>query len=830
MSYSIEQITELTGATRIGKVEATIDWLLTENTQLSFPEETLYFAIPDKQNGEEKIIADLYARGVRNFVVEVKNTWLGNAAPVNYADYPACNFLEVSNALKTLQKLVEKHRSNYHIPMIGVTGSTGKTIVKEWLYQLLSQDRIVARSPYTSNGQIGVPLSVWQINDQSQLAIIEAKSLESGEMRALQSIIQPTIGVFTSIGRTSQERFSSLQEKCEEALGLFKDCDVIIYNGDDEFIRDSVGKSLFSAREIAWSRVDTDKPLFITSVKKGDTSAEITYQYLGMENSYCFPFTDDISINYSINCLAVCLYLMLPPEEITARMAKLRPIASRLELKNGKRGCVLIDDSYDLDINTLEAALEFQYRHAENKKMEKTLILSDILDTDKAPNVLYKRVGQLLDEHGITRLIAVGRELASAASRFEMKCDFFPDTDALFASGVMQLLNHEIVLIKGARTFNFERIVDYLELKDRDTVLKVNLNALINNLNYFRNKLLPTTRTLCMVKAGAYGAGAVEVSKALRDEKVDYLGVATADQGVEIREAGVTTSIIVTNPIHSSLKKIFRYSLEAEIYNFRILEEIIHSAEREGMMNVPIHIKVNTGMNRMGFDVAELPMLIRKLKEQNTVIPRSIFSHLAGSDGKEFDEFTHQQIALFDKVSSEFQAAFSHRILRHIANSAAVERFPELAQFDMVRLGIGLYGVNPCDNSIINNVSTLQSTIIQLRDVAEGETVGYSRRGKIVKPTRIAVLRIGYGDGLDRHLGNGNFYCLVNGQKAPYVGNICMDLCMIDVTGIACREGDKAVIFGDDLPVTMLADQLGTIPYEVLTNMLPRVKRVYIRE
>lgn len=826
MSYAIESIAKLIGARRIGDTEATIDWLLTDSRSLSFPEETLFFALNTKRNDGAKYIPDLYARGVRNFVVE----------KLPEEEYPLSNFLVVNNTLKALQKLAELHRARFTVPVIGVTGSNGKTVVKEWLHQLLSPDRAVVRSPRSYNSQIGVPLSVWQMGDTTELAVFEAGISEVGEMRSLETIIKPTIGIITSIGGAHQENFFSLQEKCQEKLQLFKGCDVIIYNGDNEMITNCMSKSLLSAREIAWSLVDKDKPLFINKIEKKRNHTVIQYRYLEMDNAYQIPFIDDASIENSLNCLAACVYLMLPPEQITERMAHLEPVAMRLEVKEGKNNCVLINDSYNSDLVSLEIALDFLYRRSLDKKMKRTLILSDILETGQSASTLYRRVAKLVHSKNIDKIIGIGGDIASAVTRFDstigkvvMEKYFFPNTDAFLNSAIFKNLNNEIILIKGARSFGFERISEELELKVHETILEINLSALVNNLNHFRAGLDPKTRVICMVKASAYGAGSYEVAKTLQEHRADYLAVAVADEGSDLRKAGVTSSIIIMNPEMTAFKTMFDYKLEPEIYNFHILEALIRAAEKEGVTNFPIHVKIDTGMHRLGFNPEDVPLLVKRLKGQNAVIPRSIFSHLVGSDSAQFDDFTRGQIALFDRVSTEFQGEFTHRILRHICNSAGAERFPE-AQFDMVRLGIGLYGIDPATNAIIHNVSTLKTTILQIRNVPANETVGYSRKGTLTRDSRIAALPIGYADGLNRHLGNRNAYCLVNGQQAPYIGNICMDVCMIDVTDIDCKEGDQVIIFGNDLPITYLSDKLDTIPYEVLTSVSSRVKRVYYQD
>lgn len=821
MSNSIEEIASVIGAKRIGNHPAHIDWILTDSRSLCFPEETLFFALKTKRNDGHKYIADLYERGVRNFVVGTLTT--------EPESYPDANFLVVGSPLKALQRLASRHREQFQVPVVGITGSNGKTIVKEWLYQILSPERIITRSPRSYNSQIGVPLSVWMMNEHTELGIFEAGISEMGEMEALKPIIQPTIGVLTNIGGAHQENFTSLQDKCMEKLQLFKDCDVIVYNGDNELISSCVSKSLFTAREIAWSTKDNERPLFIESIQKDDTGTTIKYRYLGFFKEYRIPFIDDASIENSLHCLAVALYLMVSPEDIAERMLHLEPIAMRLEVKEGKNGCILINDSYNSDFASLDIALDFMARRTEDKERKRTLILSDILETGQSGKLLYRQVAELVHSRGVNRIIGVGEEISASASRFEIEKNFFRSTSELIESGILSTLKNEVVLIKGARMFHFDQITDLLELKVHETILEINLNALTDNLNFYRNKLKPETKMVCMVKASAYGAGSFEIAKTLEDHRVDYLAVAVADEGADLRKAGIGSSIIIMNPEVTAFKTMFDYRLEPEVYSFHLLEELIKAAEREGATNCPIHIKIDTGMHRLGFDPADMPRLIERLKRQSAVIPRSVFSHLVGSDAERFDAFTRHQIETFEQAAAELQAGFSHKILRHICNTAGIQRYPG-AQFDMVRLGIGLYGIDPSTNQMLHNVTTLKTTILQIHDVPADETVGYSRKGVLNRNSRIAALPIGYADGLNRHLGNGKGYCLVNGQKAPYVGNICMDVCMIDVTDIDCKEGDKAIIFGDELPVTVLSDILDTIPYEILTSVSERVKRVYYQD
>lgn len=823
MSSSIEEIVSVIGANRVGDRPAQVDWILTDSRSLCFPEETLFFALKTKRNDGHKYIEELYARGVYNFVV--------TEIPKKMQGCKDINFLVVSNVLKALQRLAAKHREQFDVPVVGITGSNGKTVVKEWLYQLLSPERRITRSPRSYNSQIGVPLSVWMMDSHTELGIFEAGISEMGEMEALEPIIRPTIGVLTNIGGAHQENFTSLQEKCMEKLLLFKDCDVIIYNGDNELISSCVAKSLFAAREIAWSMKDVERPLFVEKIEKDATGTTVKYRYLGFFKEYRIPYIDDASIENSLNCLAVALYLMVSPETIAERMACLEPVAMRLEVKEGKNGCVLINDSYNSDFASLDIALDFMARRSEGKMRRRTLILSDILETGQPGKLLYRQVADLVHSRGVDRLIGVGEEISAASARFEVKDkQFFQTTKELITSGVLASLRGDVVLVKGARAFHFDEVTDLLELKVHETILEINLNALVDNLNYYRNKLKPETKLMCMVKASAYGAGPFEVAKTLEEHRVDYLAVAVADEGADLRKAGITCPIIIMNPEVTAFKTMFAYRLEPNIYGFRILEDLIKAAEREGVSNFPIHIKIDTGMHRLGFDpYNDMKPLVERLNRQSAVIPRSVFSHLVGSDSSRFDAFTRKQIETFEAASAELQAGFTHKILRHICNTAGIERYPG-AQFDMVRLGIGLYGIDPYTNRVLHNVSTLKTTILQIHNVSADETIGYSRKGVLHRDSRIATVPIGYADGLNRHLGNGNAYCLVNGQKAPYIGNICMDVCMIDVTGIDCKEGDKVVVFGDDLPVTVLSNALDTIPYEILTNVSNRVKRVYFQD
>ena len=826
MNYTIEKITTLIGARRIGTADATIGWLLTDSRSLCFPEETLFFALKTTRNDGHRYIDDLYRRGVRNFVVAA------DAVPL-WGRLEGANFLVVPSPLAALQRLAERHRDEFDIPIVGITGSNGKTMVKEWLNQLLSPSMTVTRSPKSYNSQIGVPLSVWLLNEQTQVGLFEAGISQPDEMPSLADIIQPTIGLLTSLGPAHQENFRSLEEKCMEKMQLFHSAKVLAYNSDDDIISRCIRRSGFKGEKIGWSRENLSAPLYIEKVSLASNPSPLTavsYIYKGTRASYCLPFFDEASLQCSFACAAVALYLGLTPDELSERMARLEPVAMRLEVKEGQHGCVLINDSYNSDINSLDIALDFMARRTQSKGG--VLILSDIFQSGLSDYELYCKVNSLCMERGISHLLAVGSHISGQKGVFTLPAQhFFATTDQLLASDVFRSLHDEVILIKGARPFGFDRITELLEQKVHETILEVNLNAVVDNLNYYRSFLKPETKLVCMVKADAYGAGAVEVAKTLQDHRVDYLAVAVADEGVTLRHHGITQNIMIMNPEMTAFKTMFDYDLEPEVYSFRLMDALIHAAEQQGITGWPVHIKLDTGMHRLGFDPEkDIDEVIRRLKAQNAIIPRSVFSHFVGSDSDDFDNFSAMQFEKFDKASRQLQAAFSHKILRHMDNSAAIEHFPE-RQMDMCRLGLGLYGVDPRDNRMLHTVSTLKTTILQLRHVPKEETVGYSRKGVLTRDSLIAAIPIGYADGLNRHLGRGAGYCLVNGQKAPYVGNICMDVAMIDVTDIPdVHEGDMVEIFGEHLPITVLSDVLDTIPYEVMTSVSNRVKKVYFQD
>ena len=843
MNYSIKDIIRITGCKAIGSdSDRIIDTLLTDSRSLLSAESTLFFAITTAHGSGMNYIRELYDKGVRAFALDSCET-------VDIEAMPEATFLVGSDSVVMLQSIAAYHRAQHpDLQMVGITGSNGKTIVKEWLYQLIGHRQPTVRSPRSYNSQIGVPFSLILLQDDTQLALIEAGISQPGEMEKLEPMIRPQTVVLTNIGSAHQENFCDIKQKTREKLMLARNAQKIVYPADDHTIAETIAEmALPDEKLFGWSLTDTTAPLYISHIESRGSGSLIAYSLTAnntevAQGTYTLPFIDNASIHNSITCLATAIALGYDHTTVAATMPELEPMAMRLEVIEGQRNLTIINDSYNSDVNSLSIALDFmgrrrasayQERQHVSLKPQNILILSDILQSSNDKQQLYTKVAELVAAQHIDLLIAIGKEIEPYLPAFTVTYHHFATTEQLINSNMLNTLHDATVLVKGARIFRFDKITALLEKRVHETILEVNLNAIVDNLNHYRSLMNPDTKIVCMVKASAYGAGSIEVSKTLQDHKVDYLAVAVADEGVALRQAGIRSHIIVMNPEMTSFHDLFQYHLEPEIYNFKLLQALIRAANHEGVTNFPVHIKLDTGMHRLGFHpVEDIDRLIATLRGEQSVPavkPVSVFSHFVGSDGAKFDDFTHQQFAVFDQASRKLQQAFRHRILRHICNSAAIERFPQY-HLDMVRLGIGLYGINPFDNSIINTVSTLRTTILQIREVPPNDTVGYSRWGKLSRPSRIADIPIGYADGLNRHLGRGVGYCIVNGQRAPYVGNICMDVAMIDVTDIPCSEGDSVEIFGGQLPVTVLSDLLDTIPYEILTSVSERVKRVYYND
>jgi len=819
MNYSVSRIAGIIKADDYISQEASISHLLTDSRSLSDPFHTLFFALVTSYNDGHRYIRELYAKGVRNFVVQKGYDVLlpGHA-----------NILYVDDPITALQQLTTYHRQQFTIPIIGITGSSGKTVTKEWLYRLLYEDFKITRSPRSYNSQIGVPLSVWQINEKTELGIFEAGISRLGEMERLASVIRPTIGILTNLGEKHQENFSSKEEKCMEKILLFRDADVLIYNEDDELITACLRSAGLTGKGIAWSKKNRSAAFYIEKIVKEETASTVFFIRNGNRDSVTFPFADELSVECGIHCL-VTVYALFPGiADLAERFARLEPVSIRFEIKTGVRQCILISDPFNSDVYSLDLALDFMLRRLSGKKKNTVLILSDIEQSD-IESEAYSRVADLVKEKEIDRLIGIGKEITACAGFFPEEKYFYPTTEAFLSGFDFQTLSDSVILIKGAPDFRFGLISERLEEKVHETVLEVNLNAIIQNYNYFRSLLKRDTKIICMIKAFGYGIGSYELAKTLQDQGCAYLAVAIADEGMELRREGITTSIMVMNPEMSGFNTLFEYKLEPEIYNFRILDAMIKEAEKKGITDYPVHIKLNTGMNRLGFDPEDMDLLSAKLKKQNHIKVCSVFSHLAGSDSAAFDSYTKEQADLFYRLATRLKEELGYPVWFHLDNSAGIERFSTY-QFDMVRLGIGLYGISAVKNPALKSVASLKTTILQIRNVKAGETVGYSRKWEVVRDSRIACLPVGYADGLDRRLSNGIGKVMVHGVRCPIVGNICMDLCMVDVTDITVSEGDEAIIFGEEITVEELARQLDTIPYEILTSVSPRVKRIYFKQ
>lgn len=822
MEYSILEIADILEAKIDNLHNASIDTLLTDSRSLTYPEKSLFFAIRTKCNDGHKFINQLYHKGVRNFVVEK----LPEQVPED------ANFLQVKSTTAALQELAAYHRRRFNIPVIAITGSSGKTSVKEWLYQLLRDDYNIVRSPRSYNSQIGVPLSIWDIDQNTELAIIEAGVSKRDEMQILERIIQPTAVAITNIGSEHQEGFSSIEEKCVEKLRLSRHCDSIIYNNDDAVIYNGIIDLAYGTQELCWSRSNSDAPLFISSIQRGKNETTIHYSYLMLDGrTITLPFTEEHDIENALTCLAVMLYLRVPRKAISERFSRLTATGTRIDVSEAVNNCMLIHDTYTSDYLSLDTSLDFMMRRAiDNRKP--TVILSDVMKENIPAEMVYQKIAELLRLRNVERLIGIGPNISQHRRLFPPQSHFFNSTREFLDTMKADDFANELILLKGAPDFHFELITELLEARQHESVLEVNLDALVYNFNFYRSHLNRDTKIVCMLKASGYGAGSYELAKTLQDQGAPYIAVAAHDEGVDLREAGISMPIMVLNPKVVNYKSLFDYRLEPEIFSFDMCREIIYEAKKLGVEDYPIHIKIDTGMHRLGFIYEELPELIELLKNQSYVRPISIFSHLATADDFEKTDYARMQLDYFDRCCKLFTESFPFPIMRHILNTDGILRFPE-HQYEMVRLGIGLYGIPTLGNGIDNDlrtVSSLHSVIIQIREWPAGTTIGYGCHGKLERPSRIATIPLGYADGFNRRLGRGVGEVYINGKRVPTVGNICMDLFMADVTDVACKIGDKVEIFGDHVTATEIADKLGTIPYEVLTSVSTRVKRIYYRE
>lgn len=781
--------------------------LLTDSRKASRDEGALFFAIKGERHDGHDHIGKLYVAGIRQFVVEKDNQW----------DLPEANIIRVNSSVQALQYIAKHHRQQFTLPVIGITGSNGKTIIKEWLYQLLAHNFSIVKNPGSYNSQIGVPLSVWQIQPHHNLAIFEAGISKPGEMEKLEDIIKPAIGVFTNIGSAHDEGFADTGEKIREKLLLFQHAEQLVFCADHTSIAEAVKKANIPG--LSWG---TTKDSDIIIRKVNDS---FLLQKAGEEFTVTLPFSDKASIENCFHCITVMLCLKISPEEIQQRVHLLRSVSMRLELKEGINRCQVIDDTYNNDLGGLQISLEFLTH--QHQKQKKRIILSDIFQSGMDDKDLVTQIASIVEKNAVHGLTGIGPVLTKYKHLFHIPSEFYPDTDTYLSTFDPGRYVDEVILVKGARSFQFEKIVQRLQRKVHGTIMEVDLGALVHNLNFVRSVMRPQTKIMVMVKAFAYGSGSIEVANLLQYHKVDYLGVAYSDEGVELRKNNISIPIMVMNPSEESFDQMIAYGLEPEVYNFKILRALILSLSGR---TCNIHIKLDTGMHRLGFDEADTPGLISILREHPNIRVASIFSHLAGADEAINDAFSYEQAGKFRKMAGAVSTAISYKPLLHILNSPGILRLPDL-QMDMVRLGIGLYGIDPTNTGFpLRPAATLKTIISQIKEIQPGETIGYGRKGKVVKKMKIATIAIGYADGYSRAFSHGKGEVLIHGRRAPVVGIVCMDMTMVDITGIDAHEGDEVIVFGEGLPITEVAGKINTIAYEILTNTSERVKRVFVAE
>jgi Alr-MurF fusion protein len=815
MSFSIHDIATITeGLLAQSKANQPIERLLIDSRKLTHASDGLFFAIRSERNDGHKYIHDAYQAGVRNFVVEQ----LPHVTLV-----PEANVVVVKNSVKALQQVAAAHRKQFDIPVVGITGSNGKTIVKEWLNQLLCDDFNIARSPKSYNSQIGVPLSVWNMERVHTLALFEAGISMPGEMDELAKIIAPTIGIFTSIGSAHSENFLSKRQLIGEKLNLFAHCPVVICPEDGDIA--ALIQPWLATKTIL--RTPTAEHATRASTA---TSATIELKWNELLIEFQLPFRDKASVENCITCITLMLHLGFEPTTIQARLGRLTALEMRLQLIEGENDCTLVNDAYSNDLHSLEIALDFLGHHA--RQQSKTVILSDLFQTGLSDDELHKRIARLLSGKNITQFIGIGPSMSTHASCYPENSLFFPSTEAFLAQLTTDVYVKRAILIKGARDFRFERIVSAFQQQTHDTVLEINLNALAHNLRYFKSKLPPSTKLMVMVKAFGYGSGAEEVASLLEFNKADYLAVAYTDEGVELRKAGISLPVMVMNPERSSLPTLIRHKLEPELYSFRTANNFLQALQ-SAEINEPyaVHIKIDTGMHRLGFIADEIHDLCAWIDANKQVRVASVFTHLAASDATQYDEFTRHQLSIFNNCCDRIALHVKNPFMRHALNTGGIERFPDAAM-DMVRLGIGLYGVSASgdDQQHLQTPGKWKTIISQIKQIKGGESVGYSRSFVAPFDMTIATIPVGYADGLRRTMSNGQGYVMVRGEKAPIVGNVCMDMTMIDVSAAQCSEGDEVELFGEHISLLEFARMCNTIPYEVLTSVSQRVKRVYVEE
>jgi alanine racemase len=818
-THTLSEIEPVVGANFSGVSHKTvISEILIDSRKTSATDGVLFIAIEGSRHNGADYISELYEKGIRNFLVQ--------QMPKDRFLFDQANFLIVENALSALQALAKYHRSLFDIPVIGITGSNGKTIVKEWLFQILQHSRKVIRSPKSYNSQVGVPISVLQMDEMHEIAVLEAGISQPGDMQVLEAMISPTIGVFTNIGQAHGRFFKDDQQKIEEKVKLFKSCERLIYCLDHMEVHKGIEASgIVSDKVFGWSAYHPSD-LQILNINSVGAKTFIEALYEGGEIDIEIPFTDKASIENALHCWACLLCLGLSQDEIHKGMKLLVPVAMRLEMKSGINNCLLISDVYSSDLESFKIALDFVNQQQQSDKT--TVILSDMLESTLSDKELYDEVATLLEKYEVGRLIGVGDKIKEHASEFKLPCQFYDDTEQFIKAINGILFENENILLKGARKFTFEDIGQFLSQKAHTTVLEVNLNALIHNFQYFKSLLKPEVKMMAMVKAFSYGTGSAEIASVLQFHRVDYLGVAYVDEGVELRKNGIVVPIMVMNPEESSFDQMLRYDLEPEIYSFQQLEQFAQLVRMQPSEKIfGIHIKVDTGMHRLGFVKDELSDLIKVLQTLSKIRVLSIFSHLAASDQPELAEFSESQFQAFDMAYEKLIEGIGYAPMRHILNSSGIENYAN-HQYEMVRVGIGMYGVS--QKGSLRSVTKLKTRISQIKLIKEGESVGYNRSHIADKLTMIAILPIGYADGLNRKLGFNNGQVSIQGQLVPIIGAICMDMCFVDITGVKVKVGDEVEVFGDLPTISDVAKKLETIPYEVLTSVSRRVKRVYYQE
>ncbi len=815
--------------------------LLTDSRFLSNPEASIFFAIKGERHDGHKFVIDLYEKGIKEFVLE-KDVVEGDENLKAFIQKPDLKIWLVTNSIKALQNLAAQKRQNFNYPVIGITGSNGKTIVKEWLNTLLEEDFEIIKSPRSYNSQIGVALSVWEMSENHNLGIFEAGISLQNEMQQLEHIIKPTIGIFTNIGPAHNEGFKSIKQKVSEKLRLFKNSDILIYCQDYQEIKEEVQILLKAVNPkielLGWSKNGFSEVAVSTFSFQNETEVTITRK--AKKFAFKVPFIDAASLENAIHCAFTGIYISeTNPKKINLskffeRFKLLRQVAMRLELKQGNNSNYIIDDTYNNDLGGLKMA--FNFMSQQQTKRKKVLIISDILQTGLPELDLYKDLAELIESQHIHFLIGIGQRISQNQNLFgnitTLKPQFYISTSQFLKEFNLESLFDSLILVKGARTFEFEKIVNQLVMKIHGTVFEINLDALTHNLNFYRSKVGPSTKIMAMVKAFAYGSGSTEVASWLQYHRIDYLAVAYPDEGVVLRQDGIKLPILVLNSDPETFFKVFEFNLEPEIYSLRILKAYINFKQNVyPNAKTKIHLKIDTGMNRLGFIEDDFEELLQLLIDQRNIEVASIFSHLAGADENEHVAFSKMQIKNFTILSEKIIKRLGYSPLRHICNSAGIVRFPE-AKFDMVRLGIGLYGVesSALEPDALQIVGTLKTTISQIKTIQKGDTVGYGRHGKVEKETKIATLAIGYADGYDRGFSKGVGKVMVNGTMCPTIGNVCMDMTMIDVSEAICKEGDQVIIFGQNPSISKLSKSIETIPYEILTGVSERVKRVFYHE